>query len=257
MQVTDNTGNMNDLAGIREEVRAAVRLLLDRTREDFGDDVLSLSVVGSAVTDDFHPKFSDINTVLVVRRRSQRLLQVLAAYGKTMGKKKLRAPLLMTPEYIERSLDVFGAEFLDLQLNHVVVHGSDPFTELSFRKEDVRLQCERELKAALMSLRQGYISALGKPKPVSGLLIDCVSELAVLLRAMLWLTDAERPRCALPTVEAAAEAFEFEPRRISVLMNLKLQHARPAPGQVEGLLEDVYQVIDHLARKVDQIGQAR
>jgi len=252
--MTEKTDETFDITILREEIRSPVRLLLTRLREDLDDNLLSLCVVGSALTSDFHPKYSDINTVLVVRRRSRHLLQVLAGYGKNMGKRKLRAPLLMTPEYIQRSVDVFGVEFLDFQLNHALVYGSDPFTGLSFRKEDVRLQCERQFKAALIKLRQGYISALGKPKIVAGLLFECVSELAVMLRAMLWLTDTDRPREALATLETAAEKFEFDPQKISPVMQLKQQHVRPRADQVETIFENVYETIDHLARKVDRMG---
>ena len=255
MQVTEKTDKANNIDLLREEVRSPVRLLLTRLHEDLGDELLSLSVVGSTLTGDFHPKYSDINTVLVVRQRSHRLLQLLGRYGKSMGKRKLRAPLLMTSEYIQQSLDVFGVELLEFQLNHAMVYGPDPFTELSFRKQDIRLQCERQFKAALIKLRQGYISAMGKPKIVAGLLTECVSELAVLLRALLWLTDTDRPREALATLEVAAKTFEFDSQKISPIINLKQQHVRPHADQVETIFEDVYQVIDHLARKVDRIGE--
>jgi len=246
----------NGLATLREAIRPAVQTLLERVRADLGDDVVSLAVVGSAVTEDFHPRFSDINTVLVVKRRSHELLRLLAGYGKRLGRLKLRAPLLMTGEYIDRSVDVFGVEFLDFQLNHAGVYGPDPFAELEFGREAVRLQCERELKGALISLRQGYIRALGKQKLVAGLLIDCAGQLAPLLRAMLWLIDVDRPRCAAPTVTAAAEAFEFEPDGLMTLMDFKRRHITPPSHQVETLFETAYQVVDHLARRVDRIGEA-
>ncbi len=253
--MTEQTAGTNNIAGLREEVREPVRFLLTRLQEDLGDELLSLCVVGSAVTSDFHPKRSDINTVLVVERRSQRLLQLLAGYGMSMGKRKLRAPLLMTAEYIEQSIDVFGVEFLDFQLNHAVVYGSDPFSDLNFHKRDIRLQCERQLKAALINLRQGYIRALGKPKIVAGLLLDCVSELTVLLRTLLWMADVDRPHETQSTLEAAAKTFEFDAQKIAPLMKLKQEHARPQVDQVENLFEQIYQVVDHLARKVDQIGE--
>lgn len=253
-QVTEETGKADNINLLREEVRDAVRHLLTRLREDLGDNLLSLCVVGSVLTDDFHPRYSDINTVLVVRHRSHRLLQLLGGYGKSMGKRKLRAPLLMTPEYIQQSLDVFGVELLDFQLNHALIHGTDPFAELVFRKQDIRLQCERQFKAALIKLRQGYISAMGKPKIVAGLLLACVSEMAVLLRALLWLTDTDRPREALATLEVAAAAFEFDPQKVSTIMDMKQRHVRPSADQVETLFEDVYQAIDQLARRVDRIG---
>lgn len=255
-EVTENTQRKDAILSLREEVRGPVAFLLSRLKEDLGGNLSSLSVVGSALTGDFHPKHSDINTVLVVGRRSHELLKQLASLGREMGRRRLRAPLVMTAEYIERSADVFGVEFLDFQLNHVVVHGSDPFAGLHFEKEDVRLQCERELKAALIRLRQGYVRALGKPKIVTGLLAACVADLAVLLRAMLWLKDVDRPREALPTLKAAADKLDFDADKLHRMMTLRLNHARPQPDEIETLFEGVYQVVDHLSRTVDTLGKA-
>ena len=120
--MTENTMETIDISRLREEIRPAVKFLAERLGEDMGENLLSLCVVGSSLTEDFDPKYSDINTVVVVKRRGHELLQQLAGYGKSMGKKKIRAPLLMTPEYIEQSLDVFGVEFLEFQFNHAVVY---------------------------------------------------------------------------------------------------------------------------------------
>jgi len=240
---------------LRQEIRQPIELLAGQLLGDLGENLLSLCVVGSATTEDFHPQRSDINTVVVVRQRSHQLLQLLAGYGGKLGKMKLRAPLLMTPEYIERSRDVFAVEFLDFQLNHAVVFGVDPFADLKFEKEDVRLQCERQLKAALIKLRQGYIRSLGQAKLVAGLLLGCAAELVVLLRAMLWLQDIDRPGTAMATIEKAAQQFEFDQVKIAALVSLKQQH-RPIPKeQVEQMFQDVYQVIDHLSRGVDQMAE--
>ena len=161
-----------EFASLRREIRPALATLAEKLLSDLGDNLRSLTVVGSAVTDDFHPQRSDINTVLLVARRSHELLHTIAGYGKTMGKLKLRAPLLMTDEYLQSSRDSFAVELLDFQLNHTTIIGPDPFAGLTFKKEDVRLQGERELKAALIKLRQGYISRLGRGKLIGQLLID-------------------------------------------------------------------------------------
>ena len=61
----------------------------------------------------------------------------------------------MTPHYLACSRDVFPVEFLDFQLVHETILGEDPFVSLQVDKAHVRLQCERELKATLVRLRQG------------------------------------------------------------------------------------------------------
>ena len=150
---------------VHQEAQSAVRFLVQKLTDDLGDNLESLSVVGSALTGDFHPRKSDINTVAVVGTRSQKLLRQLAGYGSSMGRLRLQAPLLMTKEYIQQSLDVFGVEFLDFQLNHATIVGTDPFKELAFKKEDVRLQCERELKSAHTQKRARPVNTTSAARP--------------------------------------------------------------------------------------------
>ncbi len=240
-----------NVSGLRDEIRGPVEAFGERLLADLGDNLQSLSVVGSSLTGDFDPGTNDINTALVVGRRSHDLLKLIAGYGVSMGKKKLRAPLLMTDGYIGQSLDVFGVEFLDLQLSHATVIGEDPFVGLTIAKHDVRLQCERELKTALMRLRQGYIQSLGKPKAVGEMLLACIGQLMVILRAMLWLSDVERPEEAKATLDAAAEKFGVKSSRIEGLLDVRVHHKTAEPHVAESMFENVYQVIDDLSRVVD------
>ncbi len=235
------------------DVNDSVRFLLGRLKDDLGDNLSSLTVVGSSLTCDYNTSFSDINTVMVVNKRSFDILKIIAGYGKDMGKRKLRAPLLMTPEYISQSRDVFGLELMDFQLIHNTVYGEDPFADMTFLKQDIRLQCERQLKAALISLRQGYISALGKPALITGLLTKCVSEMTFILRGMLFLKDIDRPIGVIDTLSAAAGEYDFDQNKILPVIKIKQQQARCNKDQVESLFEDLYQLIDSLSRVVDGI----
>ena len=53
------------------------------------DDIISIYIIGSAVTKDFHPKYSDINTVIVVKGIQIPFYDFIASLGKRYGKKKI------------------------------------------------------------------------------------------------------------------------------------------------------------------------
>lgn len=242
-----------NLDGLRSDVRGAVGTLATRLTKDVGDNLRSLTVVGSALTADFHPRRSDINTVVVVGRRSHELLRLLASYGGTMGRLRLHAPLLMTEEHLDRSRDVFGVELLDFQLNHHVVLGPDPFAALTFAKADVQLQCERELRAAILELQQGYVRAAGDAKRVGELLMAGLGALLPLLRAMLWLKDAARVAEAELTVNDAAGVFGFDAAALRLLLDRRAAGKIPAAKDVEATFQDVYRATDHLSRAADKM----
>jgi hypothetical protein len=238
---------------IRNEIREPVALFTHKLIADLGDNFGSLTIVGSALTADFDVKRSDINSVLVIGHRSHKLLKYLAGLGKDLAKNRFQAPLLMTQEYINRSLDVFGMEFLDFQLTHQTVAGDDPFVNLSFQKANVRLQCERELKSSLIQLRQGYIRSMGRHKLVGPMLGECVKQLVVIMRTMLWLKDLPRPQQYQPTIEAAVKAFDISISGRDSIMMLRKQGNLPAADLMDPMFEDIYQAVDHLSRVVDQM----
>ena len=212
-----------NLNGLPDQARQAVKLLVETLSGRLDENLLSLTLVGSVLSGEYCPKRSDINSVLVVRHNAPEILDFMAEIGPKMGRQRLSAPLLMWPEYIRRSCDVFAVEWLDYQWRHLTVVGDDPFAELRFEKRDVRLQCEREYKSALVRLRQGYIRSARKPALIAELLAAAARELAPYLRATLWLADGERPA-------EAAETFE----RLGAVVNVSLEAlARRYAGRYE------------------------
>lgn len=241
------------LEGIREEILVPLQTFAEKLREQTGENLQSITVVGSSLTEDFRPGQSDINTVLVLKKQVFDSLKAIASMAKSMSKNKLSAPLLMTTSYIEQSRDVFGIEFLDLQLTHRTILGEDPFAELSFGKKDVRLQCERELKATLIRLRQGYIASAGNKKLVGDILISAVKGLAGLLRAMLWLKDAERPVTDVEALRKAGEEFGLPAEMLVEVRGWRHRKARIDDSQVRVGFESVYTIVEQLANIVDKL----
>jgi len=239
------------MEGIAEEVGEAVTFLVEQVRTGLGANLESVTVVGSALTSDYRAGASDINTVIVLGEHNTVALQAIAGLAKSMRKKRISPPLLMTGSYIERSRDVFGVEFLDFQLTHRTVVGDDPFAELAFAKGDVRLQCERELKATLIRLRQGYIASAGNRKLVRDVLISAAKGLAPLLRAMLWLQGGDRPRTMAATFVEAGSAFSVDLEHVAEAARWRHEKVRLGDGDIERVFEGVYRATDKLAQIVD------
>jgi hypothetical protein len=241
------------LNALPQAIQEPIRSLEYHLRTQLADNRSSISVVGSALTGDYRPGVSDINTVLVLQKVETAALNVIAALAKPMRKQHLSPPLLMTTFYIKRSADVFGIEFLDFQLTHQTVLGNDPFESLTFAKADVRLQCERELKATLIRLRQGYIAAATHKRLVRDLLIAAAKGLAPVLRAILWLKNVERPRTMPGTWHTAAREFAVNLNAVVAAEQWRYEKAKPSEGDLEDAFESVYAAVDRLAATVDAL----
>lgn len=233
--------------------KAAVALLTTTLSERLGDNLVSLTLVGSVLADDYCPKRSDINSVLVVRENTPEILDFLSGIGPQMGRSRLSAPLLMWPAYIQRSCDVFAVEWLDFQWRHQTLLGPDLFTPLTFAKPDVRLQCEREYKSAIVRLRQGYIGSARKPAAIAQLLAAAGRELLPYLRATLWLHDVERPASAARTFEQVGQRLNVPLTALAERHAARYQKLRLTADAAQSAFWQTCQAVEQLADSIDKL----
>ena len=146
--MTENKTNLK-VDALNMQIRDSVTAFADKLLTALGDNLQSITVVGSSLTEDFRPGQSDINTVLVLGEQTLASLNAVASLAKPMSRKKISPPLLMTQSYIEQSRDVFGIEFLDFQLAHETVMGDDPFTCLEFDKKTYEFNASVSSKPCL------------------------------------------------------------------------------------------------------------
>ena len=238
---------------LEARIRDPVKEFAGRLIAALGDNLQSITVVGSGLTEDYRAGQSDFNTVLVLGRQNLQSLNSVASLARPMRRKKISPPLLMTQSYIERSRDVFGLEFLDFQLAHETIMGDDPFASLTFDKKDVRLQCERELKAMLIRLRQGYIAAAANKKLVRDVLISTAKGMAPLLRAMLWLKNIERTALAEATFHKAAGDFSIDTNPLTTAAKWRHEKNLLSETEIQRAFESVCSVIEEFNGIVDKL----
>jgi len=186
---------------MREHVQSYARLIQDL----FGESGKSLAVFGAVLTESFRADSDLIRSVLVVDRVDLPLLRRLAKEGQMLGKLGITAPLIMTPEHIRTSLDTFPLELMEIQQRHATLFGKDNFNDLAFDPAHVRLQCERELKRILITLRQGLLASAGRERLVPVMEQGAADDLTRTLRGLLWLRgqkDFKAPMDVLTAMES-------------------------------------------------------
>jgi len=189
---------------LRERLAPYVSLI----QELAGSDLISLAVYGASADDAVDAGRNAIGNVLVLRQVDLLLLQRLASHGAKLGKARIRAPLIMTPQYIQSSLDTFPLELIEIQQTRRTVFGEDCFAELAFKEADVRLQCERELKTLLIGLRQGLLAAAGRSKALSAIEAGAVDALGRTLRGLLWLNGTREAHASPSLLEQVEKMFD-------------------------------------------------
>jgi hypothetical protein len=245
-----NNLNVN---GLNTVVSNNITPMAEELFREHASNIHSFHIVGSAVAPDYDAKHSDINSIVVLKAMDLKLLTFLAPLGKKYGKKRIAAPLIMTPEYITGSLDVFPIEFHDFKLIHTTVYGPDILKDLPIDMPHLRLQCEREIKTKLIGLRQGYISSLGKKDAISTLLVRSFTGSMALFRAVLELLGKEPaiPRTEVITMIGAETRIDTS--IFTKLLALKAGHIDPSAQELSSFFEQYYNALASVGKIIDDL----
>lgn len=176
-----------DWQALPEAVRSSLDRHLGLVRPLFREDLEAVILYGRALRPGFRPGRDPIATTLVLNRINLDRVRELSRQGKRLGALGFGAPLILTPRHIRESLDSFPLEMLDIQLNHAVVLGEDPFAGLSFNPAHVRLQCEREVKGVQRRIYQGLLASGAMEFLLGDIEREVGETLVRTLRGMLWL----------------------------------------------------------------------
>ncbi|MHC4063474.1 MAG: hypothetical protein ACYSUI_03085 [Planctomycetota bacterium] len=228
-----------ELAGldrITESLRLPIRQYAGLVRDIAGPNAGALTLFGPVVAGVFDPKRHAVKSVLVLKAVDLPILRRLAEHGAKLGKARISAPLIMTPEYIKASLDTFPLELLEIQQQHLNLFGEDHFGDLTFDEAHIRLQCERELKVVLIGLRQGLLAATGKEKFLGGLEMNLGEALMRTLRGLLLLKGQ---RQAKPAVAVIAEVEKITERKLLGVRQALDASATHGWSEFESLYRDV------------------
>jgi hypothetical protein len=242
-----------DLTGLVPAVADKIAPMLDELLAEHASNIHSIHITGSAVISDYNEKLSDVNSAVVLHDMDLKFITFLAPLGKKYGKKRIAAPLVMTPEYIRDSLDAFPVEFLDFKLIHKTVYGPDILTTLEIAKAPLRLQAEREIKTKLIHLRQGYISSLGKKPHLSAVLIRSFTGSMALFRAIISLLGKEPPVARAEVIATFGAATGIDTAAFENLLLLKAGRVKPSEQELRSLFERYYNTLEATGKTIDEL----
>ena len=215
-----------------------------------GGSLVSVVLYGSAARGDFHEKTSDFNLLVVLRDLEPATLEALAPAMHRWARNGQPAPRLFTPGLIVESADVFPIEMLDLKSSRAVLHGEDPLAGVEVGREYLRLQCERELRAKLMRLREEYIECHERPQDLRRLLTASYTTFVALFRGCLHLLGGQVPLRNAEAVSAFCARAGLDAEAFSALDRLK--RGDRVEGDLKSTFSRYYQELTRAVGKVDR-----
>lgn len=219
----------------------------------FGDDLLGIILYGSGARGEYVYKKSDINFLIALTDNGiERLSDAMKIVDKWQ-KRRIPVPLFLTKSYIESSLDAFPLEFFNIRSAYKVIHGEDILKDLTIEKGDLRVQCERELKAKLLLLRRSFLQAQGRVHILRELVTQSLPTFISVFKALLYLKGEAIPGNSEAVVQAIAESFELDRKLLQTLWYIKRGEQKPGRHELNKIIWKYISEVKGLSRQVDKI----
>ena len=221
-------------------------------QQSAGENLESLVLYGSAASGDYHDEYSNINLLAILKDTSLPKLLVLAPVIHSWTEHH-PAPLLITRDELEHSVDVFSIEMLDIRRGHRVLTGADLVSKLEIPMHLHRAQLEYELREKLILLRQRLLAHANDEKQTWRLLLRSVSAFATLFRHALIAQGAPVPATKREAVRALAANLTFDASPFDHLLDIREHRADPRQFQVQDIARRYLAAVEQVTAAVDRM----
>jgi predicted nucleotidyltransferase len=218
-----------------------------------GENLLSVILYGSAADGEFHPDFSNVNLLCVLRESSFSALTAIAPAVEWWAKQKHHEPLVLTREELERSTDVFSIEFLDMKQRHRVLFGEDVLSGLQIPMHLHRAQLEYELREKLILLRERLLLAANDKKQLRELMLNSLSTFITLFRHGLIALGDTPPKAKREAVQALAARIPFDASAFLQLLDIREHKAETKQFDVTDVFARYLAAVQQVTAAVDKM----
>ena len=155
---------------VPSEVQQLLQRYVKETTALLGSQLEGIVLYGSAVRGEFLPGRSNINLLLMVSGYDREGLKRYAKTHKRWSREQFVVPLVLTEPELTRPGLVFPLEYLEIQEQHRVLWGRDPFIGLHIDRTHLAYQVRQGLHGNLVRLRQRFIEGGGTEEAIAMLL---------------------------------------------------------------------------------------
>jgi len=224
---------------------------VERIRAAAGANLVSVILYGSGAEGEFHPEYSDLNLLCVLRDASFASLSKIADVVEWWRGKKHRPPLVMTLAELNASADTFSIEFVDMKQRHRVLFGEDVLNSLNIPMTLHRAQVEYELREKLFLLRQHVLVAGSNEKQLWEVMLNSLSSFTTLFRHVLLEMGERGRKHSREAVVDLAHRMNFDPSPFVQIMDVRAKTADRKQLRAAEIASKYLQAIEQVATAVD------
>lgn len=215
------------------------------------DNLVAFCLFGPAVRHDRSRDRQPLTTLLILRDVSPAALRPIEQPIAGWTRKGHPPPLIFSERGWRASTDVFPIELEDMREAHLLVRGESPFEGVTTRKDDLRRELEREIRAKLLQFRTEFVASASDGKALGNLLLESAGTFFVLFRALLRLVGREPPQERDALVTAVAETARLDVEAFTWILGKMGGKKLPALEAYDPVGDRYLEQIERLASFVD------
>jgi predicted nucleotidyltransferase len=224
---------------------------VEKIKAAAGSNLVSVILYGSGAEGEFHPEYSDLNLLCVLRDASFASLTKLTETVEWWRKEKHHPPLLLTLAELKASADTFSIEFVDMKHRHRLLYGEDVLSSLNVPMHLHRAQLEYELREKLFLLRQHLVLAGSNEKQLWEVMLQSLSSFTTLFRHVLLEMGEQGRKHSRESVAELAHRMNFDPAAFVQIMDVRAQKADRKQLRAVEIAGKYLQAIEQVTAAVD------
>lgn len=237
------------IEGLPDDTQKLLHTYVKDVKALFGEQLEGVLLYGSAVRGEFLLGRSNLNMLLLVSLYDQALLKGYSAIHRRWSKEQIVVPLFLTEEELRSSASVFPLEYLEIQEQHRVLGGRDPF--VAFRIDTAQLTAEvrQGLRASLFRLRQRYVEGNATDEAALILMPLSITSLLPLLRGIQRIERRPVVYQSDVVIKDVAEHLGLDLQGMQDALLLKRGQISPGPKEIPRMFERYLQAVTALTNK--------
>lgn len=244
------------IEGLPDDTQKLLQTYVKEVNGAFGEQMEGLLLYGSAVRGEFIPGRSNLNILLLVSSYDSAVLKQYSALHRRWSKEQIMVPLFLTEEELHLSAAVFPLEFLEIQEQHRVLGGRDPFIGFHVKTDRLKDAVVQGFASHLLRLRQRYVEGGGGDEATTMLLPLSITSILPLLRGVQRLLGRPPLSHSDAVIADVAEQLKLDLQGLLDVWLLKRGQISPGHHEVPRLFDRYLQAATRLTRAVEQLPQS-
>jgi hypothetical protein len=244
------------IEGLPDDTQKLLQAYVKDVKGRLGDQLEGMLLYGSAIRGEFLPGRSNLNILLLVSSYDSALLKQYGSLHRQWSKEQIVVPLFLTEEELRTSAAVFPLEFLEIQEQHRVLGGRDPFIGFHVKTDQLKEAVVQGLTSHLLRLRQRYVEGGGSDDATMILLPLSITSTLPLLRGVQRLLGRPVLSQSDAVIKDVAEQLTLDLQGLLDALLLKRGQISPGPHEVPRLFDRYLRAATVLTRAVERLSQS-